>query len=306
MIGVVSDEPIVIVEELMPLGSMLNFLRKNKSLNIDWRLWAFQIADGMNYLSSKNIVHRNLAARNILLESTEQVKISDFEISCILKYTDKYYHEDNQLVKWMSPELLSTNPLFSSASDVWSFGVTLWEMMSKGDEPYQQQNVINIAEFILNGGRLLIPDCCPLEIFEMMQKCWADKPCERPTFSELLNFFRNWEIRDVVDESIFTESDKDHLLLDDQLNANIETISKSLPDKIINIKDLNFEEQISVGEFGVVHKGTFYSQKLKLSIPVAIKTIKKENINTMQDQFLREFAVMTKLEHPNIIKLIGT
>lgn len=286
------------------MGSLIKYIRKNSISNKNLKLWSFQIAHGMNYLSHRNIVHGNLAARNILLQSIDQAKISDVGIaSHMADYKTAF---DKQIVKWMAPEILLTQSIQSSASDVWSFGVTLYEMYSRGDEPYKNQSTTNLAEFVSNGGLPCndTPDFCSLEIYEIIQKCWRLKPSERPDFAELFLFFKNLETVDSLDENIFIKSDKDHLMNDD-FNANVDTISKSLPDKIIKLKNLRIDEQISVGEFGVVHKGLYCCEKLDISIPVAVKKIKKDNIETMHDHFLKEFAVMTKLEHPNIIKLIG-
>lgn len=304
LVGIVPEPPIRIIQELMPLGSMLDFLRRN-SVNIlpstDLRLWAFQIADGMNYMANKKIIHRNLAARNILLQSREQAKISDFEVTCIIRGKNQFYqykNNGNWLMKWMPPETLTDRPMFSSASDVWSFGITLWEMYSKGLNPYGLMSTEEVANFIDSGNRLNMPAQCPPEVYDIMLLCWHEIVNERPTFLEIVNFFRHLEIN--CDENFYTQSDTKYTI-----EENLNDISESLTDKILNIEDLTKEEQINTSDYGTIHKGTYFYEQRNTTLPVIIKTIKKNKADDFQQQFLREFAVMTKLSHPNIIKLIG-
>lgn len=145
----------------------------------------------MNYLESQHFVHRDLAARNILLSSVHQAKISDFGFSRALCAGDNYYqasHNGKWPIKWYAPESFNYGT-FSHASDVWSFGVTLWEMFSFGEPPYGELKGTEVIALVENGTRLLQPPKCPDHVFETMSNCWNYRPKDRPTFRYLTEFF---------------------------------------------------------------------------------------------------------------------
>lgn len=145
----------------------------------------------MNYLQSQRFVHRDLAARNILLASLTQAKISDFGLSRALRPSDNYYQSTTGgkwPIKWYAPESFDYGT-FSHASDVWSFGVTLWEMYSFGQPPYGELLGSVVIELIKKAQRLSKPDKCPDNVYRIMENCWNYEPKERPTFRYLAEFF---------------------------------------------------------------------------------------------------------------------
>ncbi|CAK9818555.1 Activated Cdc42 kinase-like [Anthophora quadrimaculata] len=196
--GVVLDtNSLMLVTELAPLRSLLECL-KEPSLRTSFPVlslcdFAVQIADGMQYLEAKRLIHRDLAARNILVFSKNKVKISDFGLSRALGVGKDYYQTNFNVnlklpIAWCAPECISYLK-FTSASDVWAYGVTLWEMFSYGFQPWAALTGNQILEAIdePNFQRLEQPECCPKDYFTLMQQCWQHEPSKRPKFSELIN-----------------------------------------------------------------------------------------------------------------------
>lgn len=189
LLGVCVGPPMMLVQELVGMGSLLEHLLNHPSEipEGDLRLWAAQITSGMMYLEEKKFVHRDLAARNILLESNEQAKISDFGLSRATGANNDYYRATTGgrwPVKWYAPESIYYGT-FSHSSDVWSFGVTLWEMFTYGDQPYGELTGAEVIKRIEAGKRLEKPKAAKETDYEMMMECWSYKAEDRPTFYQL-------------------------------------------------------------------------------------------------------------------------
>ncbi|XP_046459939.1 mast/stem cell growth factor receptor Kit-like isoform X2 [Daphnia pulex] len=149
--------------------------------------WSFQIARGMDYLVSKKVLHGDLAARNILLADDGVAKVADFGMAKKMYYEEHYEKKGQGLmpVKWMAIESL-IDRIFSSQSDVWSYGVLLWEIFSLGRVPYPGINVGHVLmKEILKGYRMDKPELAPNFFGDMMADCWKSDPKERPTFSQM-------------------------------------------------------------------------------------------------------------------------
>ncbi|XP_039677852.1 tyrosine-protein kinase Fer [Perca fluviatilis] len=188
LIGVCTQrQPIYIVMELVPGGDFLSFLRKKKDELKTKQLVRFSVdaAAGMAYLESKNCIHRDLAARNCLVGEGSVLKISDFGMS---RQEDDGIYSSSGLkqipIKWTAPEALNYGR-YSSDSDVWSYGILLWETFSLGVCPYPGMTNQQAREQVEKGYRMACPQRCPDDVYKVMQRCWQYNPEERPKFSEL-------------------------------------------------------------------------------------------------------------------------
>uniref|UniRef100_A0A8D2B6V9 Tyrosine-protein kinase n=1 Tax=Sciurus vulgaris TaxID=55149 RepID=A0A8D2B6V9_SCIVU len=189
LIGVCTQkQPIYIVMELVQGGDFLTFLRtEGARLRVKTLLQMVgDAAAGMEYLESKCCIHRDLAARNCLVTEKNVLKISDFGMS--REEADGIYAASGGLrqvpVKWTAPEALNYGR-YSSESDVWSFGILLWETFSLGASPYPNLSNQQTREFVEKGGRLPCPELCPDAVFRLMEQCWAYEPGLRPSFSTI-------------------------------------------------------------------------------------------------------------------------
>ncbi|XP_064798260.1 tyrosine-protein kinase Fer isoform X1 [Oncorhynchus masou masou] len=188
LIGVCTQrQPIYIVMELVSGGDFLSFLRKKKEDLKTKQLVKFSLdaAAGMAYLELKNCIHRDLAARNCLVGESNLLKISDFGMS---RQEDDGIYSSSGLkqipIKWTAPEALNYGR-YSSESDVWSYGILLWETFSLGVCPYPGMTNQQAREQVEKGYRMSCPQKCPDEVYKVMQKCWEYKPENRPKFADL-------------------------------------------------------------------------------------------------------------------------
>uniref|UniRef100_A0A8C7K1A5 Focal adhesion kinase 1 n=1 Tax=Oncorhynchus kisutch TaxID=8019 RepID=A0A8C7K1A5_ONCKI len=187
LIGVITENPVWIIMELCTLGELRSFLQVRK-YNLDLAsliLYAFQLSTALSYLESKRFVHRDIAARNVLVSSVDCVKLGDFGLSRYMEDSSYYKASKGKLpIKWMAPESINFRR-FTSASDVWMFGVCMWEILIYGVKPFQGVKNNDVIGRIENGERLAMPHNCPPTLYSLMTKCWAYDPSKRPCFTEL-------------------------------------------------------------------------------------------------------------------------
>ncbi|XP_046978932.1 vascular endothelial growth factor receptor 1 isoform X3 [Vanessa cardui] len=152
----------------------------------DLLAWAFQIARGMEYLANRKVLHGDLAARNILLAEDNIVKICDFGLARSIYKNDEYKKQENSPlpVKWLAIECM-TDRIFSTQSDVWSFGIVLWELFSLAKTPYPNVSPTSLVQWLSDGHRLDKPQYADSKLYDVMLRCWQQKPTARPNFSQL-------------------------------------------------------------------------------------------------------------------------
>nr|XP_015099373.2 tyrosine-protein kinase Srms [Vicugna pacos] len=180
--------PVYIVTELMRRGSLQAFLGSPEGQALSPPLlltFACQVAEGMSFLQERRIVHRDLAARNVLVGDDLACKVADFGLARLLK--DDIYSPSSGSkipVKWTAPEA-AHYCLYSQKSDVWSFGVLLYEVFTYGQCPYEGMSNQETLQQIMRGYRLPRPAACPAEVYALMLQCWQRSPEERPDFATL-------------------------------------------------------------------------------------------------------------------------
>ncbi|XP_077463583.1 tyrosine-protein kinase ZAP-70 [Stigmatopora argus] len=196
MLGLCNAESLMLVMEMAACGPLHKFLSSNKDnmaveeiVNL-----MHQVSMGMKYLEEKNFVHRDLAARNVLLVKRQFAKISDFGLSKALGADSEYYKASSAglwPLKWYAPECIAYRK-FSSKSDVWSFGITMWEAFSYGAKPYKRMKQTEVNSFIESERRLACPAKCPDRMYALMLECWKYEHENRPDFKTVEETMRSY------------------------------------------------------------------------------------------------------------------
>ncbi|KAG7508044.1 tyrosine-protein kinase FRK [Solea senegalensis] len=200
------EEPIYIITELMKNGSLQEYLQKDKGSTLrlcDQIEMAAQVASGMAFLEEQNYIHRDLAARNVLVGENNICKIADFGLARVFINESVYEAKQGTKfpVKWTAPEAIHDNK-FSIKSDVWSFGVLLYEIMTFGQMPYPGMSNFQVVQKVPLGHRMPRPPNCPQVMYDIMMDCWKKDEHERPTFETL-----QWKLEDFFDLDVNSYDD---------------------------------------------------------------------------------------------------
>ncbi|KAF8365303.1 let-23, partial [Pristionchus pacificus] len=189
IVGVcLSGDDLQLVTLLRPLGNLREFLQKHKGKLSGKELlqYSYQIASGMKYLTDQRVVHRDLAARNVLVKNIHHVEITDFGLAKLIDIgaDSVQVGEGKVAIKWLALEALEKQ-VYNTATDVWAFGVTVWEILTYGESPYANMTPMAIKEYLLSGQRLAQPNNCSTELYKHLIDCWLPYPDSRPTFAVL-------------------------------------------------------------------------------------------------------------------------
>ncbi|XP_036673256.3 tyrosine kinase receptor Cad96Ca isoform X1 [Drosophila suzukii] len=214
LLGCCTDkDPTFVILEYVNRGKLQTYLRSSRAerhygnthgksnvlTSCDLTSFMYQVAKGMDYLTSRGIIHRDLAARNILITDDHTCKVADFGFARDV-ITSKIYERKSEgklPIRWMATESLYDN-IFSVKSDIWSFGILMWEIVTLGSTPYPGISASDVMRKVRDGYRLEKPEHCRRELYNIMYYCWSHDPQERPLFAEIIQ---------MLDKLLHTEMD---------------------------------------------------------------------------------------------------
>lgn len=207
-----EKDPVFLIMEYVSKGKLQSYLRESRHVHDYSNLhgsskhlsshnltsFAYQVARGMEFLSSKGIIHRDLAARNVLVGENNVCKVADFGFArdVIGNHVYERKSEGRLPIRWMAPESLYDN-IFTHKTDVWSFGVLMWEIVTLGSTPYPGMAAGEVMKKVRDGYRLEKPEHCKREVYNIIFYCWDKEPQERPTFTELVRMLDGLLITEV-------------------------------------------------------------------------------------------------------------
>ncbi|EDQ92133.1 uncharacterized protein MONBRDRAFT_44336 [Monosiga brevicollis MX1] len=324
LLGVVTrSKPWHMITEHIPYGDVRSVLKACRSASTavhahEQVYMAAQAAAGMEYLASLGFVHRDLAARNILLGRYCHIKLADFGLSRALDTESQYYVVQSRSLlpfRWMSIEALKEGK-FTTQSDVWAFGVLLWEIMSMAKTPWRKNSTQEVKQLILAGERLPPPRNCPQTLYSLMTTCWQPAPAARPTFvtlrrsleqqGELLNP-EKLKPRDIGQFAPRSTSGPSAAML------KFDPEEQSRASNLIEDLQMPRDELIVINELGA---GDFYQLVLMemtsgltggAKCHVAAKMLKDNATEADREAFDAEVNLRASelLDHPNVVALIG-
>ena len=253
-----------------------------------------QVADGMAYLQTQKIIHRDLAARSILVGEDSVCMISDFSEAICTARNDNPEHQGRKLpAKWLPPEAVVNN-VFDMHTDIWSYGILLYEIVTFGGTPYKGMTPAAALTKVWGGYRMPMPSGCPGEIYDIMMDCWRENPSTRPTFETV--HLQMQRISKTCKNSPLARSRT--LTAYDVPTERRRSWTESHDPWEIDRYSVTLDTKHEEGRFGEVWKGYLKGTEL-----VAIKIPKLDRTTALE--FLHESEIMKMIEHSNVVSLKG-
>ncbi|XP_068732550.1 uncharacterized protein [Montipora capricornis] len=311
--AVTLSDPIMVMFEYIPYGDLLGFLKRSRGLDDQYfndpdikpkssltseqlLKFAGEIADGMAYLEANKIIHRDLAARNVLVGEEETCKITDFGMARDVQQNYIYFKRSKSKsrlqVKWTAIESLLCG-ICTTQSDVWSYGIVLYEIFTIGGNPYPNIQDHRIPYMLKDNYRMSQPVHLDDEIYALMCECWQNDSNDRPTFEAISSTIRRLQLCHKVHKPRRNKNVQ-HLYI------NMLPLNEKNPEWEYPREKVHIQKYIGKGAFGVVAKA--FVDDLGI---VAIKIPKVEATESNKEDLLAEYELAKQLQHPNIIRLIG-
>uniref|UniRef100_A0A8C5CL99 Fibroblast growth factor receptor n=1 Tax=Gadus morhua TaxID=8049 RepID=A0A8C5CL99_GADMO len=279
-----QDGPLYVLVEYASKGNLREYLRARRPPGTDYSFTtckipeeqltfkhlvssAYQVARGMEYLASQKCIHRDLAARNVLVTDDNVMKIADFGLARDVHNIDYYKKTTNGRlpVKWMAPEALFDR-VYTHQSDVWSYGVLLWEIFTLGGSPYPGIPVEELFKLLKEGHRMDKPANCTHELYMIMRECWHAVPSQRPTFRQLVEDHDRVLSMTSTDVSPFLTLLAERLMLAERLNLTlVERLTLTLVDRIMLAERLTLAKSLTL----TLEESLTLAEKLTLTLAEA-------------------------------------
>ncbi|PFX24039.1 ack-related non-receptor tyrosine kinase-like [Stylophora pistillata] len=244
-----DTEQLKLITEYAAYGSLEdNLLKKERDICLvsSFCKFAMQVAHGMNYLAKQNLVHRDLSARNILVFTPTLVKVSDFGLARSLEGRAAQITVHRKMaIAWLPPEAIMENQ-FMLSSDVWSYGITLWEMFSFGQTPWAEMSPLQIKMMLVNepDKHLLKPDACPDGFYDVMLSCWKRDAKERPPFEEIFERVSKLQPKEAITKVTHNTKEEGHLSYKNKVKV---TVIRRIEDGMLYVES-------EFGNIGLVHE----------------------------------------------------
>uniref|UniRef100_A0A674NUB8 non-specific protein-tyrosine kinase n=1 Tax=Takifugu rubripes TaxID=31033 RepID=A0A674NUB8_TAKRU len=312
LIGVVEVDPVWIVMELYQLGELGNYLLEQQYTlaTTTLLLYCLQICKALAYLEGLNMVHRDIAVRNILVATPQCVKLGDFGLSRYIEEEEYYTASASRLpIKWMAPESINFRR-FTTASDVWMFGVCVWEIFSTAQQPFFWLDNCQVIDQLESGVRLPKPQLCPPTLYSLMSSCWSYEPNSRPKFSHLACSFRReqdvkpeWEHKQMLHMTDTLQRQRMEMLMDkkwlEQEERQLVTHTRP-PEKPPMPAAISKVDRTSIYRSIIYPRPTAELDRAGDEVYTGVTAMVKQVV-----QLKNDISTLPSSEYPNSVKALG-